>query len=132
MVPQDTKRHKSYYLLLRYELFALTASYLPVRVVLRATHGGCEKWKVVVSMRRTSLVLAVVAAMVTVLVFAAPAFAVAGAPGAPDLPDEALPAGPPEPSGPPSKDVDPKADTQAPTPTLGGLASEIVVDDATV
>ena len=94
--------------------------------------GGCEKWKVVVSMRRTSLVLAVVAAMVTVLVFAAPAFAVAGAPGAPDLPDEALPAGPPEPSGPPSKDVDPKADTQAPTPTLGGLASEIVVDDATV
>src|SRR5215217_3922756 len=37
--------------------------------------GGCEKWKVVVSMRRTSLVLAVVAAMVTVLVFAAPAFA---------------------------------------------------------
>ena len=38
-------------------------------------------------MRRTSLVLAVVVAMVTVLVFAAPAFAVS-------LPDNALPPGP--------------------------------------
>ena len=74
-------------------------------------------------MRRTSLVLAVVAAMVTVLVFAAPAFAVG-----PSLPDASDPAGPPENSGPPGKAVDP----QAPAGTIGGLASETVVADATV
>src|SRR5215212_4933994 len=76
--------------------------------------GSCEKRKVVVSMRRTSLVLAVVAAMVTVLVFAAPAFA------------ETLPIGP-----------QPPPDTQA-TPTIpvpdnedtcvGNLASGEAID----
>ena len=74
-------------------------------------------------MKRIFLVLAVAAAMVTVLVFAAPAFAVA-----PSLPDASDPAGPPD-SGPPGvEDVDPNA----PAGTIGNLASEIVVDDATV
>jgi hypothetical protein len=54
-------------------------------------------------MGRTSLVLAVVAATVTVLVFAVPAFAVA-----PDLPLASDPSGPPpNSSGPAGKDVDP-------------------------
>jgi hypothetical protein len=75
-------------------------------------------------MRRTSLVLAVVAAMMTVLVFAAPAFAVG-----PSLPVASDPAGPPENSGPPGgKAVDPKA----PAGTIGRLASETAVADATV
>ena len=77
-------------------------------------------------MRRTSLVLAVVAAMVTVLVFAAPALAVG-----PSLPADSDPAGPPENSGPPGKAVDPQADDQE-RGTLGGFASEAAVADATV
>jgi len=79
-------------------------------------------------MGRTSLVLAVVAAMVTVLVVAVPAFAVAPDRGASD------PSGPPpneDSGGPAGKDVDPQADA-APVDTLGGTASEIIVDDATV
>jgi hypothetical protein len=84
-------------------------------------------------MKRIMLLLAVVAAMVTVLVFAAPAFAVAGSPGAPILPKTSQPDGPPENSGPPGKLVDPQAaDTQAPDVTLGGFASEFAVADATV
>ena len=76
-------------------------------------------------MKRILLVLAVTAMMV-VMVFAAPAFA-----DAPSLPDASEPAGPPwtETSGPPGvEDVDPKA----PAGTIGNLASEIVVDDATL
>src|SRR5215218_5363653 len=94
--------------------------------------GGCEKWKVVFSMRRTSLVLAVVAAMVTVLVFAAPAFAVAGAPGAPDLPDGPLPARPPQPSGSASPDDDPRDDRHATRPSLRGTGRTTSPDHAPI
>ncbi len=67
-------------------------------------------------MRRTSLVLAVVVAMVTVLVFAAPAFAVS-------LPSDAQPSGPQPPDG---TQVTP--DPKAPNNTIGDLASGEAID----
>jgi len=78
-------------------------------------------------MRRTSLVLAVVAAMVTVLVFTAPAFAV----------EDHRPAGPggtnPETGGdnPPPENILNEGETppQAPTDTVGGLATGVVLLD---
>jgi hypothetical protein len=63
-------------------------------------------------MRRTSLVLAVVAAMVTVLVFTAPAFALPS--------DTANPQGP---SAGKAEGIGGQSDPKAPANTVGGLAS---------
>jgi|SRR5215204_1092989 len=87
------------------------------------------------------MVLGLMAAMLVAM--SVPAFAVAGAPGAPSL-GESDPDGPPpneESGGPSGTDVDPQAAEapqvdeaadEADVDTLGDIASEIVVDDATV
>jgi hypothetical protein len=86
-------------------------------------------------MRRTGLVLALVAAMVTVLVFTAPAFAVDPS-KAPTIPDASNPAGPggknPETGAdnpPPQDTVNPKigGDPQAADGTIGELATDYTV-----